>query len=342
MKILVIDYLSYKGHKNFNQIHINALLSQGHTLELLGKEGHFDNITQCDKVKVSSIPSIFYHNLFLPQITARINFIICLLWVRFKYCTKNYDLSLILTYDPLSVFAFRSKKPVVLITHDGHYLDNKIKLSALKLTPKHYIHIGLSEEISDHIKSLLPNRRVYHIPHGLYQPSLDYVTPSYIKDGEDFLFCPINMKYEKQVVNQIMGDERFHKYLEENNTKLYVKKQVISQSICEMIVPIENDIPKKEYDYMMQNATAVLLPYEKDYKYRCSAIMLECVIRDTPVMATRLEAWSYLKDSINLIMFDNVIDIINGLDFFKTNSRIKVDKSIFDPTPYWKSVLLDL
>lgn len=339
MRILVIDNFSYKAHKYFNQLHFETLLELGHTLHIIGRKGHFDNVEEDGRIERSDVPECFYSKRPETPFIIRLRWISCLLWLRLKFNPKHYDAVLIMTYDPMVIWVYRTRKTVMLVTHDGHYLDNKIKLLALKTTPKHYIHVCINQGMEKHLKELLPDRKVCYVPHGLYRPSYNYKKPSYLYEGEKFLFCPINMKYEKTFVQMLMEDKSLHSYLENNNLKFYVKKQLLGgDSKSPMIIPIDNDIPKQEYDFFMQNAFAVIIPYDKEYMYRTSGIMLECVIRDTPVITTKLEAMAEFVGKVNIQMFEDVNGLIEALEFYKNNKLISVDKSVYNPLPYWKIV----
>lgn len=342
MRILVIDYISYKAHQNFNKIHLETFLRMGHSLHLVGNEGQFDNIEKNGNVEVSIIPNCFSRAYPFPQVTTRLKFIICLWWLRIKYHLKEYDLIVFPTYEPLTVHAFRTKYPVVLITHDGHYLDNKVKLRVLKTTPLHYMHICLNRGMETHVRNLLPGRKVMYVPHGICPPAVELSKPSYMTQGDTFLFCPINMKYKREFVEGIINNPELHKYLEENNIKLYVKSQLVTTCNSDFIVTIENNLSKPEYDYMIQNAMAVILPYDKEYMYRCSGIMFECVSRNTPVLTTKLAAMEEYVGMINLNMFDDVYGLISGLDDLRHSTLINVDMTIFDPLPHWRKVFDEL
>ena len=340
MKILIIDYLSYKAHQNFNKIHFDALVKMGHSLHLVGREGQFDNMKECNKVIISRLPEFFFRkfSFSFASLVYRIIYVMCLLWVRTHFRFNNYDAIIVPTYDPMSIFALRTCKKTILITHDAHYLDNRVKLFFLKQTPKHYIHIGLSEEMTFHIQELLPNRKVFHVPHGLCQPPVQMKKPDFIKKGEKFLFCPVNSLYNKEFVNGMLNDDILNNYLKNNNIKIYVKKQLVMNNNSDNIIRIDNMLTKEEYDYMIKYSKAVIIPYYKEYKYRCSGIMFECVACDTPVLATRLSAWTYLEKIINIQMFENTQQLINGIDYYEKKGVAHVDKSYFNPISYWSSV----
>jgi hypothetical protein len=192
--------------------------------------------------------------------------------------------------------------------------------------------------MESHVRSLLPDRKVMYVPHGICPPAVELSKPSYISEGDSFLFCPVNMKFKKEFVECILNNSELQKYLEENNIILYVKRQLVTTPVCKNIVTIENNISKPEYDYMIQNAMAVILPYDKEYMFRCSGILFECVSRITPVLTTRLPAMEEYEKLINLFMFDDVYSLISGINNLRHNTLKIVDMTIFDPLPHWRKV----
>lgn len=339
MKILFLDYLSYSAHQNFNKIHIDSLLQLGYSIHLVGRAGQFTNIEKSNRIDISEMPEYFFSRSISP-LFYRIKYVLCLIWARLVFHIKDYDMVIIPTYDPLSVFAFRTKKTTIAITHDVHYLDNKIKLFFYNLTPKHYVQVGLNESMAEHLKQLLPQRLVFYIPHGLINVSTIISRPNFLEKGGRFVFCPVNRWYDAKLVKQIFESGTFCEYLSRNHIKLIVKEQLISAAFNHpMIIKVNNMLDRAEYDYLLQNALAVILPYDSVYMYRCSGIMFECVARDTPVIASNIKSMSIFKDTINLALFNNTKELIDGVEDFCKNGVKQVDKSVFSPLNYWKEVM---
>jgi len=339
MRILFLDYLSYSGHKNFNKIHIESLLQLGNSIHLVGRVGQFDNIEKSDKIQVSVMLEFFFSKSISP-LFYRIKYILGLLWARWKLHMRDYDMVIIPTYDPLSVFAFRTKKPTVTITHDAHYLDNRIKMFFYNLTPRHYIQVGLNESMAEHLKQLLPRRRVFYIPHGLVKVSTKLSKPIFIDDTDTYLFCPVNRWFDADLVKQTFENNTFCTFLSQNQIKLIVKEQLIGADFNNpRVIRVKNMLEKAEYDYLLQNALAVILPYDSVYMYRCSGIMFECVARDTPVIASNIKSMSIFKNTANMALFSTAKELIDGVERFRKKDVIQVDKSIFTPLNYWKKVL---
>lgn len=110
MKLLLIDYVSYSGHRNFNKIHIDVLHKLGHEVYLAGRKNQFDNIELCEKNVVMEIPEMLFKELPVSSITFRLQGIFALLWTKRHIKWSDYDAVIILTYDILSFFVFRIKQ----------------------------------------------------------------------------------------------------------------------------------------------------------------------------------------------------------------------------------------
>ena len=147
------------------------------------------------------------------------------------------------------------------------------------------------------------------------------------------------VKRLKQLINKTFNSLQLLSFLEKNRIKLVVKSQLIDLKDCSSwIVPVDNHLAKTEYDYLLDRAVVVLLPYEKNYMYRCSGIMFECVARNTPILASNIESMAIYKGYINILLFDNIQKLIEGIDYYNTNDLKSVDKTVFDPLNRWKEV----
>ena len=335
MKLLLIDYISFLGHRNFNKIHIEALQSIGHELTLLGKKGQFDNITINENMKVLEMPKRYFRKYPYPAVSFRLQGIGALLWVKTHTRLKEYDAIIILTYDILSLFVFRTSVPVYLIDHNNvSQLWSKLKLSLTRCLPANYMHIALNRDMEKRLQELLPRKHVFHIPHGLCPPSTDMKKPSFVSENERYLFCPVNRNYDASFIKFVFESPLLGTYLRDNNLKLYIKDQ-LGLKCNEVIEIVPQNMEIKQYNYMLQHAMAVLLPYGKDFKYRCSGIFFECVSRNTPVITTRLDSMAEYENEVEMKMFSTVQELISSIDSFqKTRNRI-VCLEKFEPMKYW-------
>ena len=218
-------------------------------------------------------------------------------------------------------------------------LYGRIRYFLTRTLPGQYIHICLNIDMEKHLKVLLPNRQVTYIPHGICSPSKILTKPSYIKEHERFLICPINRNYDISVVEELLSSEVLHNFLERENIKLFIKRQLSYRGICSNIIKIDNELSQPEYDYMLQNAMAVILPYGKRFKYRCSGIFFECVSRNTPILATDLEAMRIYDGLVNIGYFNNAVEMIQQLDICVLRKQVFYNKEMFNPYNHWKKLL---
>lgn len=335
MKLLLLDYISYTGHQNFNKIHIDALLSLGHDLYLYGKRGQFDNIDK-SKVEIYEIPDCFFKDYPITPVSFRLRCIAALNWLKKHIIWEQYDIVIILTYDILSLFTFKIKQKTILINHNNvPQLWSKIKQSLTRRLPPNYIHVALNKEMEARLKEIFPFKVVYHVPHGVCPPSDVVKKPSFISEGEKFLFCPVNSNYDKQFVINVFEDRALSDFLKAAGITLYVKA---SLGICgdeNVIKKVPATMDYGEYNYMLQNAVSVLLPYGENFKYRCSGIFFECVARNTPIITTQLNAMAIYKNSVNMRMFNDVDGLIKAVDYFMQNEPVHFDSLEFSPKVYW-------
>ncbi len=340
MKLLLLDYISYPGHQNFNKIHIEALLKSGHELDLLGRKEQFNNIEQHSRIKISEIPDCFFKQYPFPAISFRIKGIITLRWVKRHVHWEDYDAVIVLTYDILSLFSFYIKQPTYLINHNNvQQLWSRVKLYFTRNLPHNYIHIALNIDMENRLKELLPHRYVYHVPHGICSPSSNVVRPHFFKSDSIFLFCPINRNFDSSFVTSVFESDELIDYLSKKNLPLYVKVSLGIRCNHPLIRLVPSDINAKEYNYMVQQAAVVILPYNNDFKYRCSGIFFECVASNTPIVTTKLDSMAIYKQDVNMKMFSNAVELINAIDFYLNNNRSSNNLNAFNPKLYWDIVL---
>lgn len=333
--------MSLKGHKNFNKIHIRALLEEGCVLDLVGKYGQFDGIDKSSNVCVHAIPSFLTKKYPFPSLSCRIEWILILIWSLFKFPPRNYDIVVMPTYDMLSTIFYRIKKKVVCVVHDATYLDKKINCWAANILPLNYCFIGLNEEIRNRIAEKIIHHKIYHIPHGLITPSEVTKKPAYLESGTSFFFCPINSFIDYNITSDVFTSQKLYDFLENTNSFIVVKNGVIAKSNSDRFIIIDNRPEKDEYDYMMQNAKAVILPYDASFRFRCSGIFFESIARNTPVIATNIDSLRVYKNDTDTVFFSNVNELINGLAFYYEGKHNISNFSKFNPKEGWNKVIND-
>lgn len=340
MKILVIDYLSYNGHRNFNRIHLDVFLKLGHNLTLVGKTGHFDEYK--DNPKVSIIYPSILDNV-KPE-DSHFKNISNLLEIKKQVKVSDYDIILFPTYDVASLFVFRTKMPTYVIDHNtvgmlNNSLFGRIRLFLTKTLPSNYYHICLNKSMETRLRELDRKHKVFHIPHGICPPAMNLAKPDFLNENQHFIFCPINRNYDSDFVQSIFESSRLGEYLESNNMVLLVKDGIPCNCQNKNIIRIENGLSKPQYDYLIQKAKAIILPYGQRFVYRCSGIFFECISRKTPVIATDLEEFRQYKENTDLYLFNNVAELLDKITLCIHNGSREFNNDVFNPRQYWEKTL---
>ena len=341
LKLLLVDYLSPNGHENFNAIHINALLKLGHSITAIGKKGQFDGVNNNPNFSTMYLPSWCNRPIkILPNIFCRIQAIFTLIYIMNKYKQK-YDYSILLCYDILSCFFYRPKTKVVLINHNNvSQFSSKIKLWMTLHLPANYIHVTLNQEMKKRMEELNPYKKCCYVPHGVVQVSTDCKKPLYVGKDEQYLFCPVNRNIDVKLMANIISSEYVDDYLKSNKIKLFIKKFSDIIRASENIFVIDSFLEKAEYDYLIKNALAVILPYSTSFQYRCSGIMFESIAYQTPIIASDIPDLTCFDNDCNISFFSDENSFVEAVNIsFKMNNIIELE--IFNPMPYWKDILND-
>ena len=332
--------MSPKGHENYDLIQINSLLSLGSHVTLVGRTGHFDSVPRNNNVEVKELPEWCFRKFcHLKPLCYRLQEILTLLYISYKFSPKKYDWTILLCYDILSTFFFRTKSKVILIDHNNvGQLDNRLKLLLTKIYPD-YAHIALNRQMLTRLQELLPNHKVRYIPHGLVPSFTDKLSSEKYASTESFVFCPVNQNFDRVKVSSLFNSNKFLDYLNSQNIVFYVKYfEGIREDRKEMQV-IKDRINDDDYKYLIKNSIAVILPYTEEFRYRCSGILFECVANDTTVICMSNPATSIYKDVIDMYEFENAKKLIECIEQRIDNGKRICDKNLLSPTSYWKDFL---
>lgn len=284
-KVLLIDPLCYKGHINYNAGIIRAL-SHYYDCDIIVNEFFYDQLSAkginkekfiyvySDEWNIESLSKnnkkIFYH------IAYRLYFVKLLFEVyRVK---KNYDAVFITCVDIYS-YAFLSwllGNNIYVVDHGiGSLVDNKMYRFAWKVTSKHTNIIVLEEFIKQMVMKVLSRSNVYVVKHPLPEKRQE-VNHQESNKTHYLIFAP-----------SASNDESFLHKLSESviPSTISIVAKSNSFEFHNGIVKIYNKyLPKSEYDYLLNNADYILLPYEPSYNYRISAIMFEALCIGKPIL----------------------------------------------------------
>ena len=339
MRVLVVDYITYLGHRNFNKIHVEALSDIGCTIRLVGRKSAIESVDNRYNIFKLYFPEWITRKYHFYSISERIKNIVSLCWVKHQVDLSDYDVIIFLAYDILSVSFFRVKKNVILVNHNNiSQLNSTFKRWLTRLLPSHYCNVALTRD-SELFLNSLSLKNVCYVPHGYVKDTQNTKHPECLKEDDEFLLCPINGNYNATLVQSYFNSQEFNELLTKYNIKLVIKNCLLPNDEHENIIKLKTRISDEEYHYMMKNALAVILPYDINFKYRCSGMLYECIAANTPVIASKIDAMELYRGLIDIKLFDDVQSLIDCIKKTIGHPRKDIDKSIFEPNKYWQSLL---
>ena len=340
MKILAIDYITVFGHRNFNKIHVEALSHAGHSLHVIGRKEALASVKCTDNVTVTVLPEWGHRSFPLKSFSERIKNIAILYWIGKNINIDSYDIVVFLAYDVISLYMFKTSKPVFIINHNNiAQLDNCLKLFLTRHLPANYMHIALSIDAEKRLKQIVSEKIIYYVPHGYVKEKGKATRPSFFEDEDIFLFCPVNGNYDKDFVRKMFDFEKLRRLLTERNIKVIAKSKPFQSIENERLVKLEGRITEEEYRYLLCNALAVVLPYSDEFKYRCSGILYECIAADTPVIARNIEAMKAYMNTIQIELFKTVEDFVECINMILMQGKKSTDTTKYEPDSYWRALL---
>lgn len=342
MKLLLIDTFSGLGHTQFNSIQINALKEIGHSITLVGKKNHYPNSVSDVTDQVYIIPNCLYNKDYknlLGTVWDTFWEILRLLYIRVFILNRRIDRIVFLRYNVFGTLFFPTRKICYLFDHySATEIENPFKRKIVSFYPRNFIHLGLNDNISEHIKTLLPNKTTKTVSHG-FLPSFDRVDScSYVSLDECFVFCAASSSCDETLLHSIISSPAVNKYLSDNRIKLLIKsKQNIVSN--DNIKAIKGFINNDDYKYLICNALSVLLPYDKSFGYRVSGVFFECVANNISVIATNIPSFSVYKGNGQpLFLIDSEDDFLKALNGINGLNK-QWSKELFDPGQQWKELL---
>lgn len=298
MKILYIDTESFFSHLNFNRIHLNALLSQGFTIDGAFKVGYKELLGMSEVKVVCEIPEEHYEHGKDTQLYGRYLMLRRLFDVKRAVRLKDYDAIILSYYDEL-VLPFAGYP-------SGLYMINHINIGALNHWLKKYFikrlahnntHIVLSKTAYDFVKQLgIDNCRLVY--HGLPKPYPKDISKPAWMNHKYCIFSPSVTSTDFTAIHELLDSKLFLDYLTSKDILFVIRGRDL-YSDCPNIKIINHYMDDADYQGCFMHSDAIFVAYRKDrFKYRVSAVMLECIANNKRVIAKRSEALNEYQDAI--------------------------------------------
>lgn len=345
MRILVVDYLCQKGHKNYVDILLKSLAKLDLDITFVTSRDYMDYLN----VKLQRVNKIEYKAQSFKSRKKLYNIlyqIFSLKKIEWKIRRKKFDYIIFTSYNIYSYFFFRRQEPIYIINHDN--IDRLAHSNVLTL--KLHKHLGansryvvLSPYIKASLEKILPFKNIVYIPHGIIQ-HLSCVGSSHFSKYPNIIFCSARSSCNIDFLYKLLSDESNQRFLEQNNIFLVVRTNNKFTETCRNIIHVDSSqrIAEVDYDYIISHSMCVYLPYAEDFKYRVSGIFYECISNNIPVLFNKTESTVQYADYITYDYELNKPEEFRDkvLQFLKNNYSYYKNIDNLNPKFYWEKILI--
>lgn len=309
MKILYLDILSPIGHKDINKIFIR-LLREFTPTDVSWRKGYIRDGSFLNTVKnFYPIPEIYYK--FSSKMDYRVKNYNKIKWIIKNINVDSYDLIFISSYETIS-FALawpkKTKSRVIILNHNNlDELKVLLKKFFFKRIPDYVEHIVFEEYMKKYIveEIKVPNRIwVIHYPIDFckvhdYQQLLIEELPKNSKNNEKIIFAPSGSNDENFIL-KLINTQKKEKFLNNTVFNLLIKSRQ-SEYRDDHLIVTKKYFAYKEYLMYLGNASLLLLPYPKDFRYRVSGVLFDAFAFKKSVIASSIPLFQYFVNKYPFI-----------------------------------------
>ena len=313
-RILYIDPFSTYGHKNFNEIKIRNLACLEVELTCVFRDGYFEELHfEKKKTRLYKIPKKYYKGN-RSSFFNRIEMIKILRHVKRELNFKDFDKIILAAYDNIALYFSFIREEIFLVNHNNLAgLDNKIKLFFFKQISKRNIHLVFEDYMREYLNSI-GIAKVISVSHGLPNEfkAIGDLPPTSLTDLKieqysNLIFVPSSSSSDVFFIDKLINDSSFQNYLKENNILLVLRGDYeVTQN--KNIQIINKYLSKIDYRYLLIKSSIIIIKYPASFKYRTSAVFLDCVANNKIVLISEIEAFKQLESKINYNPYFTTID----------------------------------
>jgi len=304
--VLYIDPLSQYGHINFNRIYIKELLNQECKLDYIFKEGYEKQLGI--RSNVLSLPKELY--LEGNSVLSRYYDVLKLRYIKRNIDLTKYDFIVLSSYDEIALYFSCIKSRLVLINHNNlQGLNNLIKLFFYRSVSKINIQIVFENYMKEYLHSL-GIKNVARICHGFPQRIdadntiindviIINLKSVYLDDLKKVVFVPSVSNLDREFFQELILDESFLAYLENEECHLIIKTKLRLSCKSDNVKLIDYVLPDSVYNSLFARSDLIIIKYPASFKFRVSAVFLECVSSNKTCLIYETETFRNYKNVIN-------------------------------------------
>jgi hypothetical protein len=293
------------------------------------------------------------------KLTSRISYISQLLFIKNKVKFSFFDVIILASYEPVSLFFANITDPMLIINHNTiSGLDNsKIKEFFTQRISKRNTHVVFDDDMRQRLIQLRITK-IEIIPHGYNKPfaikdynvHLDLFSEKDIKKfAKSFIvFIPSSGSVDNNFVSQILQNKKFNEFLIDKNILFFIKgKYTINKDLNKNIILIERRLTDFEYKCLFTISAVILLPYGNNFKYRTSGVLFECFSNNKPCLLSKIKSMLYYSKYFEYNpFFETISDLESRILHISHNQKNGgftykcLDE--LNPTNNWSKILYKL
>lgn len=316
MKILYVDPISPKGHKNFNYGLLRCLTSINNIdVDVLIRKNYIDfdgkniSVNKVEYINEKHIPENVLKNsknLMEYRVKMRWNQYIFLKGLFHSIKDKDYDLILFTCIDlvSFSIASYHIKQRCVFIDHGISDLpESNFKKFFWKNINSKFEAVLMEEYVEKYVKNIIKAKNKTWLIHHTLPVIETNILDNYTNFTDKYIiYAPGESNDEKFIEDLI----KISSYIPDTFKIIIKSKKTTFDSDTLFVYNRRlNDI---EYFGLMDKSTYVLLPYESNYNYKTSGVFFEAVFFNKPVMLHANNTLVYYKEK-----FPNIIECFNDL-----------------------------
>lgn len=346
MKILVIDYLSPKGHDGWFKLQINSLQSLGHEVRCIYKEGYGESVGLSKNNIQFLIPSDLYTTN--RGLKYRWDCMKILLYIKKRVDESEWDAIILSSYEIISLSVLPIFKKALIVNHNNvpDALGSKLKMALFKRLPKQYVHIAFNDIIKNKVEELVKNP-VAVVPLGLldisYTENSHVLTSNSLK-AHKYLLCPTRSisDFNIDIMETICNSKELNEFISQNEMKMLLRQKVaIQDQFKNNYVNLDGFISNDEYYTLLSNCYAMIFCLNpKSFSYRISNTLFESMKLGFPIFIYKNDTLGYYeKYHEGRLIFETPSELVNLLKSMKEVIWKPSIHEIANPKKGWEQAL---
>lgn len=316
-----------ESHLEFNKIYLEALVKANVNVKLVVSTEYLSKLGFSRENQLFETPKFLFKNFKSYGVLNRFIMLCQCLYINFRLLWYKKEKIIISGYDELVLALCFGFPPSILINHnniDG--LSNRLKRYAFLHLAKRHTHLVFNNYIHQRILDLGVYNSILK-PHGLPR-KLEY-NDTVNDDLDKIIFIPSISNVDDLFLVDLFNSKKIIEFLERYNVKIVIKGNGVSNS--PHLIFTNKFLSRNEYNFYLNKAELIILPYSINFEYRVSGVLHECIANNKKVLMSTIPSFLEYSDFFDYNPFFSDVDelaIKISYMFENKNDFIAVNKNV--------------